>query len=405
MRAHLAGLLLDAGRPADALGHLELVLQARPDHREALALAARAARTLGDDSRAEAWQRLCDALGDQTAEVKGGAVEDPPDDDVRQPARAPASDAGDTSDTGDLSDLDAELQELVRQEAGHRVTLADVAGLEDVKGRLEVSFLGPMRNVRLRKAYGASLRGGLLLWGPPGCGKTFLARAVAGELGAHFTPVGLHDVLDMWLGNSEKHLHDLFQWARRHRPTVLFFDEVDAIGHSRADLGRSASRNVVAQLLAEMDGVDTDNEGVFIIGATNQPWDVDPALRRPGRLDRTMLVVPPDASAREAILLLHLRDRPYSGEPLNQIVSMTEGFSGADLKLVCDDATQSALAEAVKSGDVRPITAVELARAARDMHPSTEAWLEAARNFATYANTTGEYDELLAYLRARRQRR
>ena len=154
------------------------------------------------------------------------------------------------------------------------------------------------------------MRGGLLLWGPPGCGKTFLARAVAGELGARFATVGLHQVLDMWLGNSEKQLHELFEMARRSSPCVLFFDELDAIGHSRMDLGRSAARNVVAQLLVELDGVERSNEGIFVIGATNQPWDVDPALRRPGRFDRTMLVLPPDAPAREAILRSNLRDRP-----------------------------------------------------------------------------------------------
>jgi SpoVK/Ycf46/Vps4 family AAA+-type ATPase len=302
-------------------------------------------------------------------------------------------------------DWDAELAELVIEDRSHRVTLDDVAGLTEVKNRLEASFLRPLRNPELREMYGASLRGGLLLWGPPGCGKTFLARAIAGELGAHFLSIGLHDVLDMWLGNSEKSVHRLFELARRAKPTVLFFDEIDAIGHSRTNLNRSAGRNVVAQLLSELDGVDTDNEGVFVIAATNQPWDVDAALRRPGRLDRTMLVLPPDGPARGAILEYHLRRRPYSGENLEPVVSATEGFSGADLKLTCDEAAQQALSEAVATGEARPIGRADLMAAARGIRPSTAAWLEMANNFATYANTAGDYDDLVIYLRGNRKGR
>jgi SpoVK/Ycf46/Vps4 family AAA+-type ATPase len=301
----------------------------------------------------------------------------------------------------DSPDWDAELAQLVNQERATRVTLADIAGLEPVKQRLEASFLGPMRNPEFRRMYGATMRGGLLLWGPPGCGKTFLARAVAGELGAHFASVGLHDVLDMWLGNSEKKLHDLFELARRRTPTVLFFDEIDAIGHARVNLNRSAGRNVVAQLLTELDGVDNSNDGVFVIGATNQPWDVDPALRRPGRLDRSLLVLPPDPAARKAIVEYHLRQRPVMVESFASVVSATEDFSGADLRLVCEEAAQRAMAEAVRTGVPKPIGIADLMASARSLRPSTTAWLEMARNFATYSNAAGEYDELVVYLRTR----
>lgn len=162
---------------------------------------------------------------------------------------------------------------------------------------------------------------------------------------------------------------------------------------------------MVAQLLAEMDGVDSSNEGVFVIGATNQPWDVDPALRRPGRLDRPMLVLPPDVQARAAILELHLRDRPTSGEPLAGVVAATDGFSGADLKLVCDDAAQATMADAVRTGVTRPISAASLLSAAQAIRPSALPWFEMARNYATYANTTGDYDELATYFRSQQGRR
>jgi SpoVK/Ycf46/Vps4 family AAA+-type ATPase len=284
------------------------------------------------------------------------------------------------------------------------VTLADVGGLNEVKDRLEQSFLAPLRNPELRRAYGTNLRGGLLLWGPPGCGKTFLARAVAGELGARFVSVGLHQTLDMWLGNSEKQLHQLFEQARRNTPCVLFFDELDAIGHSRMNLGRSAARNVVAQLLVELDGIESSNEGIFVIGATNQPWDVDPALRRPGRFDRTMLLVPPDEKARAAILRYHLRDRPVGDVDFEKLAVATEGMSGADLRLICDDAAERALQKAIGSSSIQPIGDAELRKAVKSTRPSTSVWLESAKNHVRYANATGEYDELADYLRRRDRR-
>ncbi|HTW06881.1 MAG TPA: AAA family ATPase [Acidimicrobiales bacterium] len=401
LREHLAGLYLEAGDGAAALGHLEVLLAARPDQAEALGLAARAAEMVGDTERARAWRRLHEALAGPPRLVEGGS-----DGGARAgPAADTGAQVGGEAVGADAvggagTDWDAELLELVGQERAARVTLADVAGLERVKQRLETSFLGPLRNPELRKMYGASLRGGLLLWGPPGCGKTFLARAVAGELGAHFASVGLHDVLDMWLGNSEKKLHELFEVARRRTPSVLFFDEIDAIGHARVNLARSAGRNVVAQLLTELDGVDAANDGVFVIGATNQPWDVDPALRRPGRLDRTLLVLPPDPPAREAILRYHLRDRHVSPEPLAPVVAATVDFSGADLRLVCEEAAQRALADAVRTGVARPISVAEMVAVARELRPSSAPWLEMARNYATYANTAGEYDELVEYLRS-----
>jgi SpoVK/Ycf46/Vps4 family AAA+-type ATPase len=404
LRVHLADLLLDADRGQDALAQLEVVLQSQPDDIEALGLAGRAALIVGDP-RAPGWKRLHQALtgspsdapeGTEAVLPESGSHPDPPIGPV--PAEPGAS-------SSEEPDWDRFLKEVLI-DAGHQetITLADVGGLVEVKDRLEQSFLGPLRNPELRRAYGAHLRGGLLLWGPPGCGKTFLARAVAGELGAQFVPVGLHQILDMWLGNSEKQLHELFEAARRNTPCVLFFDEVDAIGHTRTDLGRSAARNVVAQLLVELDGVETSNEGIFVIGATNQPWDVDPALRRPGRFDRTMLLLPPDADARAAILRYHLRDRPVRSIDYEELANLSEGMSGADLRLICDDAAEQALSEAIRTTVLQPIENKQLRAAIRSTRPSTAPWLESARNYVRYANSAGEYDELANYLRRRKIR-
>ncbi|MFF7574518.1 ATPase family associated with various cellular activities (AAA) [Streptomyces sp. 136MFCol5.1] len=283
------------------------------------------------------------------------------------------------------------------------VTLADVGGMKEIKERLEAAFLAPMRNPELGRLYGKSLRGGLLMYGPPGCGKTFIARAVAGELGASFMSVSINDVLDMWMGNSERNMHEVFETARRQAPCVLFLDEVDALGAKRSRMQHGGMRNTVNQLLTELDGVGGANEGVFVLAATNVPWDVDIALRRPGRLDRTLLVLPPDAPAREAILRYHLRDRPIESVDLGKLVKVTEDLSGADLAHLCESASERALLDSTRTGVVRMINMKDLLGAAKEIRPSTDPWFASARNVAMFANEGGMYDELLAYLKRKRK--
>ncbi|MEM9202357.1 MAG: ATP-binding protein, partial [Actinomycetota bacterium] len=245
---------------------------------------------------------------------------------------------------------------------------------------------------------------GLMLWGPPGCGKTFIARAVAGELGAKFYEVGLADVLDMWIGSSERNLRSIFEVARNNTPCVLFFDEIDALGMKRSELrgGGSAMRGVVNQLLTELDGVSGNNDGVFVLAATNHPWDVDPALLRPGRLDRSLLVLPPDTAARAAVLRYHLRGRPADEVDVDKIAAATDGLTGADMALIAEQATEDSLAASMKAGEIKPITTKALAKAAKGVRPSIGSWMETARNHATFGNVDGMYDELAQYLRKRR---
>jgi SpoVK/Ycf46/Vps4 family AAA+-type ATPase len=299
-------------------------------------------------------------------------------------------------DPGDASAWDVEVPGAVR--------LADVGGMQDVKDRLEAAFLAPLRNPELRRLYGKSLRGGLLLYGPPGCGKTFIARAVAGEIGASFLSVSVNDVLDMWIGNSERNMHEIFETARRQAPCVIFLDELDALGAKRSRTAHNGMRNTVNQLLTELDGIDSAaNEGVFVLAATNVPWDVDVALRRPGRLDRNLLVLPPDGPAREAILRYHLRDRPIENVDLGKLAKATDGLSGADLAHVCEAAAERALLDSARTGTVRMIGMKDLLAAAQEVVPSTEPWFAAARNVAMFANEGGMYDDLVAYLKKRRK--
>src|SRR3954468_23060557 len=347
LRLHLASLLVVAGDPGRAPGRAQAVLAAEPANTEALATARDASRALGDGARAEEYGRLLGALG-------GGAP-------AGFAAPAPAPDAAlrageDPLDReADDEDLDALAEEL-DERAPPTVTLGDVGGLEAVKARLDAAFLAPLRSPELRAYYGKSLRGGLLLYGPPGCGKTFLARAVAGELGARFFALGLNDVLDMWLGESERRLHDAFAAARRSAPCVLFLDELDTLGQKRSHQRRSAGRNVVNQLLAELDGAQADNDGLFVLAATNHPWDVDTALRRPGRLDRTVLVLPPDEPARRAILERALAERPVQAVDAAKLARQTDGYSGVDLVHMVETATEEALARSARTGGLHPLT-------------------------------------------------
>lgn len=168
--------------------------------------------------------------------------------------------------------------------------------------------------------------------------------------------------------------------------------------------GSSGMRPVVNTLLEEMDSATSTNDGVYVLGATNAPWDVDPALRRPGRFDRMIFVGLPDADARAGILRSHLKDRPVAGIDLKSIAKRTDGFSGADLAHVCDSATQLAMAESMRSGRVRPVTMADVDEATEQIRPSTGPWFEVARNIVEFANNDGTYDDLAKYLRRRKIR-
>ncbi|GGY31386.1 ATP-binding protein [Streptomyces omiyaensis] len=415
LRLHFAELLLAQGRNDEAVAEAAAALQHAPGDADARALMVRAmgmppvppapAPAPAPEPPAPAPEPPAAAEPPAPAPVRSGA-KDPFDwaaaeeqvSDLVGPRflDEPQADGGD-GPAGDAAAWDVDAPGAVR--------LADVGGMTDVKERLEAAFLAPMRNPELRRLYGKSLRGGLLLYGPPGCGKTFIARAVAGELGANFLTVSLSDVLDMWIGASEKNIHDIFETARRQAPCVVFLDELDALGGKRSRTHSNGLRNVVNQLLTELDGIASGagNEGIFVLAATNVPWDVDIALRRPGRLDRTLLVLPPDAPAREAILRYHLRERPIEAVDLGKLVKVTEDFSGADLAHLCETAAETALLDSARTGSVRLITTKDLLGAARQLRPSTEPWFAAARNVAMFANEGGLYDDLLAYLKRKRK--
>ena len=280
-----------------------------------------------------------------------------------------------------------------------KITFADVGGMEKVKEEIRLKIIHPLTHADLYKAYGKAIGGGILMYGPPGCGKTHLARATAGEIKAAFISVGINDVLDMWIGNSERNLHSLFEQAREHKPCVLFFDEVDALGASRNDMRHHAGRQLINQFLAEMDGVKSSNDGVLILAATNAPWHLDSAFRRPGRFDRVLFVPPPDAAARAAILRLQCKGKPMDEIDFDAVAKKADAFSGADLKAVVDVAVERKLQEAMKSGVPKPLTSKDLTAAAGTLKPTTKEWFATARNYALYSNQGGIYDDILQYLK------
>jgi AAA+ superfamily predicted ATPase len=282
------------------------------------------------------------------------------------------------------------------------INFGDVGGMKRVKDEISLKIIQPLKNPDLYKAFGKKIGGGILLYGPPGCGKTYIAKATAGEINARFISIGLHDILDMWIGNSEKNLHEIFKVARRNTPCVLFFDEVDAIGASRNDLRQSAMRHVINQFLSELDGLSADNEGILILAATNAPWSVDAAFRRPGRFDRIIFVEPPDENARVEIITAMLRDKPVADIDVKRIAKETDQYSGADINAMIDIATEDKLGASMASGKIEPINTKDLLRAAKSHKPSTLEWLNSARNYALYANESGLYDEILKYLKIKR---
>ncbi|MGW1547324.1 ATP-binding protein [Streptomyces sp. NPDC002346] len=402
LRLHLAELLLGEGLSDAAVAEAAVALQHAPGDSAARALMVRA---MGMPAPApEAPQAPTAPTAPEAPAAPTGFDWRAAEDEIRGavPPRFVTSETPETPVpvNGQGTPGDATTWEV---DTPGSVTLADVGGMHEIKERLEAAFLAPMRNPELGRLYGKSLRGGLLMYGPPGCGKTFIARAVAGELGASFMSVSINDVLDMWMGNSERNMHEVFETARRQAPCVLFLDEVDALGAKRSRMHHGGMRNTVNQLLTELDGVDGANEGVFVLAATNVPWDVDIALRRPGRLDRTLLVLPPDAPAREAILRYHLRDRPIESVDLGKLVKVTEDLSGADLAHLCESASERALLDSTRTGTVRMINMKDLLAAAKEVRPSTDPWFASARNVAMFANEGGMYDELLAYLKRKRK--
>ena len=394
LKLGLADCSYRLGNTSVALVILE-ELTGRPDCNPAASLLyAKALLTQGQlEAGARAYQKAVAAdpslVNEDLAQVLGVSESQDPwqdDPDVDEQGRMRMRYEEDVAD-----------EPAIEMERPH-INFDDVGGMDALKEQIRFKIIEPLKNPEIYKAYGKAVGGSILMYGPPGCGKTYLARATAGQVDATFINVGLHHVLDMYIGNSEQRLHTIFQTARQNTPCILFFDEVDALGASRSDLRKSAGRNLINQFLSELDGIESDNEGILILAATNAPWHLDPAFRRPGRFDRLLFVPPPDAPARTAILRILLRDKPQKDILYDQVAKKTDKFSGADLKAVIDQAIELKLNEALAQGIPSPLGSKDLLKAAKAVKPSTGPWFSSARNYALYANEGGIYDDILDYL-------
>lgn len=260
-------------------------------------------------------------------------------------------------------------------------TFDSVAGMEKTKEQIRDGIVYPLRNPELARKYGKLGGGGIMLYGPPGCGKTFIVKGAAGEAQCAFINAKISDIMDMYVGNTEKNLHAIFEGARKNTPCVLFFDEVEAMGGRRDQMGQQPYQKMaVNQLLYEMDGVEANNVNVLVLAATNAPWDVDPALRRSGRFGKLIFIPEPDMKSRMQILKFHGKDKPIAKRiAWWRLALATMGYSSADLKQVSDDAAAIPWKEAFLGKKQRDVTTADYIKAIKKKKSSLGPWYESAK--------------------------
>jgi len=392
LRHDYANLLLAEGDTAAALAQAELLGQQQPAQARPVLLRARillAARQPADALTAYTRARtLAGFESDDALEALGASA---------QSSRGPQLQVV----GGRAVSAEVVAIQQVREE---KVRFTSIVGMEALKKTIRLKIIEPYLKPGLFERFRAQSGGGILLYGPPGCGKTMIARAIANECNAGFISVGISDVLNMWLGESERNLASLFDKARAEQPCVLFFDELDALAYSRSKAGSASSRTVVNEFLSQLDGIGRENRGLLVLAATNMPWDVDSAMKRPGRFSRQIFVPPPDAAARQAMLEIKLTGVPVDGAvDFGKLATATAHYSGADIDGLIELAKESALATALEAGagaSEHAMSAGDFDAALAQSQASTLDWLRTVRNVVKYAGEDASYKEVEAYLKA-----
>ncbi|MGC9204891.1 MAG: AAA family ATPase [Candidatus Micrarchaeia archaeon] len=272
----------------------------------------------------------------------------------------------------------------IKQTKWHKsvMTFKDVVGMEKQKKLIYENIILAIKKPDLLRAYGKKLGLGVLFYGPPGCGKTYFVNAIAGETNSHVIIARINEIVDMYAGNTEKNMHAIFEQARKNTPCIIFFDEVDALGAKREGGGESQSymRMAVNQFLQEMDGVEKNPEGIFVIGATNQPWDMDPALKRSGRFGESIYIPPPDYKTRKQGFIYNTRKMPLAKFiNFGRLARATTGFSQADINEICDKAALIPAAEEDRTGKRRPIKMKDFLRMIKLHGGTLDEWYAMVR--------------------------
>ncbi|BCU69529.1 ATPase AAA [Stygiolobus caldivivus] len=273
-----------------------------------------------------------------------------------------------------LSDKAMQLQQKSakkKEDLGEKITWDMIGGYEDVKKEIKEYIELPLRHKELAKKYGLRPPKGILLFGPPGCGKSLMMRAMANEAKINFIYVNISDIMSKWYGESEARLRELFANARKNAPCILFFDEIDTIGVKReSHTGDSVTPRLLSLMLSEIDGIHSE-DGVIIVGSTNVPQLLDKALLRAGRFDKLIYVGVPDKKSRKEILKIHCAGKPLAENvDLDKVAEMTERFTGADLANVCQEVARKAAIESLESGKERQITMEDFAEVIKRYKPS-----------------------------------
>lgn len=394
LRARYARALLQASRTEEALVQADLLAQQRPD--DAATLVIQALCRVEDEPTAalELYVRARSAANFQP---------EPALEDLAahaHPARGelPAAEAPRLQLVGGGQSARVAA---IQQVAEEKVRFSSIVGMDALKKTIRLKIIEPFLKPGLFQRFRMGSGGGILLYGPPGCGKTMLARAVANECQAEFISVGVSDVLTMWQGESERNLASMFERARSQTPCVLFFDELDALAYARSKSSSASTRTVVNEFLTQLDGLGKNNQGVLVLAATNMPWDVDDAMKRPGRFSRQIFVPPPDAPAREEMLRIKLTGVPAESLDLAAIAARSPHCSGADIDGLIELAKESALLDGL-AGEERGLRMADFEAAMTTLQPSTLEWLRTVRNVVKYAGEDASYRDVGVYLKQHR---
>lgn len=260
-----------------------------------------------------------------------------------------------------------------------KVSFDDVVGLEKVKEKIRLKIIEPFRHPELYSYFGKDVGGGILMYGPPGCGKTLLAEAAAHEAGCTFFSISMAGIASKYVGETEKNISSLFAQAREAAPSIIFFDEIESLGGERSHSSEYA-RTAVSQLLTEINGFGNKAHRILLIGATNEPWSVDIALRRSGRFGDHLFIPPLDFKARYKLLKQHLKEKPLADDVnIIALAIETKAYSGADIVALCDDAIEHALTDSLAMRKPRKVNMEDFISALSERHAtSTIQWFRMA---------------------------